>query len=120
MSAVWRMNAALPLNKPHDPGRCVDTSGVRASAREHNKTIAATANEDRGMFASAFELFRIGLGPSSAHTTGPMRAARRFVHALEADGVFYQTRRISVDLYGSVACMGRDHGTDRAILSGLA
>jgi L-serine dehydratase len=71
------------------------------------------------MFVSAFDLFRIGLGPSSAHTTGPMRAARRFVHELEADGVFYQTRRISIDLYGSVACMGRDHGTDRAILSGL-
>ena len=50
------------------------------------------------MFVSAFELYRIGLGPSSAHTTGPMRAARRFVHALEADGVFYQTRRISCGL----------------------
>lgn len=72
------------------------------------------------MFVSAFDLFRIGLGPSSAHTTGPMRAARRFVHTLEADGVFYQTRRVSVDLYGSVACTGRDHGTDRAILAGLA
>ena len=72
------------------------------------------------MFVSAFDLFRIGLGPSSAHTTGPMRAARRFVHELEADGVFFQTRRISVDLYGSVACTGRDQGTDRAILSGLS
>ena len=72
------------------------------------------------MFVSAFDLFRIGLGPSSAHTTGPMRAARRFVHTLEADGVFYQTRRVSVDLYGSVACAGRDHGTERAIVAGLA
>jgi len=71
------------------------------------------------MFVSAFDLFRIGLGPSSAHTTGPMRAARRFVHMLEADGVFFQTRRISIDLYGSVACTGRDHGTDRALLAGL-
>ena len=72
------------------------------------------------MFVSAFDLFRIGLGPSSAHTTGPMRAARRFVHVLEADGVFFQTRRISIDLYGSVACTGRDHGTDRALLAGLS
>jgi L-serine dehydratase len=72
------------------------------------------------MFVSAFDLFRIGLGPSSAHTTGPMRAARRFVHLLEADGVFFQTRRISIDLYGSVACTGRDHGTDRALLAGLS
>jgi L-serine dehydratase len=71
------------------------------------------------MFVSAFELYRIGIGPSSAHTTGPMRAARRFVHTLEADGVFHQTRRVHVDLYGSVACTGRDHGSDRAILAGL-
>ncbi len=71
------------------------------------------------MFVSAFELFRIGLGPSSAHTVGPMRAARRFVHELEADGLFFQTHRVNVDLYGSVACTGRDQGTDRAILSGL-
>jgi L-serine dehydratase len=71
------------------------------------------------MFVSAFDLYRIGLGPSSAHTTGPMRAARRFVHALEADGVFFQARSIHVDLYGSVACTGRDHGTDRAIIGGL-
>ncbi len=71
------------------------------------------------MFISAFDLFRIGLGPSSAHTVGPMRAARRFVHELEADGLFFQTRHVHVDLYGSVACTGRDQGTDRAILSGL-
>lgn len=71
------------------------------------------------MFVSAFDLFRIGLGPSSAHTTGPMRAARRFIHTLEADGIFYQARRIRIDLYGSIACNGRDQGTDRAILAGL-
>jgi L-serine dehydratase len=71
------------------------------------------------MFVSAFDLFRIGLGPSSAHTVGPMRAARRFVHELQADGLFFQTRRLHVELYGSVACTGRDQGTDRAILSGL-
>jgi len=71
------------------------------------------------MFVSAVDLYRIGLGPSSAHTTGPMRAARRFVHSLEADGVFFQARRIHVDLYGSVAYIGRDLGTDRAILAGL-
>ena len=71
------------------------------------------------MFVSAFDLYRIGLGPSSAHTTGPMRAARRFVHALEADGVFFQTRRLHIDLYGSVAYLGRDHGSDRAIIAGL-
>ncbi|MEP7181817.1 MAG: L-serine ammonia-lyase [Betaproteobacteria bacterium] len=72
------------------------------------------------MFVSTFDLYRIGPGPSSVHTVGPMRAARRFVHALEADGAFFQTSRIHVDLYGSVACTGRDQGTDSAIIAGLS
>jgi L-serine dehydratase len=72
------------------------------------------------MFVSAFDLFRAGIGPSSAHTVAPMRAARRFVHALAADGLFHKTRRVRADLYGPVACVGRDQATDRAILAGLA
>jgi L-serine dehydratase len=71
------------------------------------------------MFISAFDIFRIGPGPSSTHTVAPMRAARRFVHALEADGLFFQTRRVQTDLYGSIACAGRDQATDRAIIGGL-
>jgi len=71
------------------------------------------------MFVSAFDLYRIGLGPSSTHTVGPMRAAQRFVHELEADGALFHARSLRVDLYGSVACTGREHGTDRAILAGL-
>ncbi len=53
------------------------------------------------------------------HTVGPMRAAQRFVHDLEADGLLPQTRSLRVDLYGSVACTGRELGTDRAIVGGL-
>jgi len=71
------------------------------------------------MFTSAFDIYRIGPGPSSAHTVAPMRAARRFVHALEADGHFLQTRRVQVDLYGSLACAGREQRTELAILAGL-
>jgi len=71
------------------------------------------------MFVSAFDLYRIGPGPSSTHTVGPMRAAQRFVHELEADGLLQQTRALRVDLFGSVACTGRELGTDRAILTGL-
>lgn len=82
------------------------------------RIVWRTAGEEE-MYVSAFDLYRIGLGPSSAHTTGPMRAARRFVHSLEADGIFFQTGHLHVDLYGSVACLGRDHGTDRAIVAGL-
>lgn len=71
------------------------------------------------MFVSAFDLYRVGPGPSSTHTVGPMRAARRFVHDLEADGLLARARSLRVDLYGSVACMGRELGTDRAIVGGL-
>jgi L-serine dehydratase len=71
------------------------------------------------MFVSAFDLYRIGPGPSSMYTVGPMRAAQRFVHHLEADGLLPQTRSLRVDLYGSVACTGRESGTDRAIIGGL-
>jgi L-serine dehydratase len=72
------------------------------------------------MFVSAFDLFKIGLGPSSSHTVGPMRAALRFVHELAADGKLEQTAQVVVDLYGSLALTGHGHGTDRAILLGLS
>jgi L-serine dehydratase len=72
------------------------------------------------MFVSAFDLFKIGLGPSSSHTVGPMRAAGRFAHELAASGQLEQTARVVVDLYGSLALTGRGHGTDRAILLGLS
>jgi L-serine dehydratase len=72
------------------------------------------------MFISAFDLFKIGLGPSSSHTVGPMRAAQRFAHELAADGKLEDTAKVVVDLYGSLALTGRGHGTDRAILLGLS
>src|SRR5438552_13043298 len=72
------------------------------------------------MFVSAFDLFKIGLGPSSSHTMGPMRAALRFARELSHDGKLAQTARICVDLYGSLALTARGHGTDRAILLGLS
>jgi L-serine dehydratase len=72
------------------------------------------------MFVSAFDLFKIGLGPSSSHTVGPMRAALRFVHELAADGKLDLTERVGVDLYGSLGLTGRGHGTDRAVLLGLS
>jgi L-serine dehydratase len=68
---------------------------------------------------SLFELFKIGIGPSSSHTVGPMRAALRFVRELEAAGLMEKTMRVTVDLYGSLALTGTGHGTDRAVLLGL-
>jgi L-serine dehydratase len=69
---------------------------------------------------SLFELFKIGIGPSSSHTVGPMRAALRFVRELQASAAFPRTVRVQVDLYGSLALTGIGHATDRAILLGLS
>ena len=68
---------------------------------------------------SLFELFKIGIGPSSSHTVGPMRAALRFVNELDANGHLSSTAQVRVDLYGSLALTGIGHGTDRAVLLGL-
>ena len=71
------------------------------------------------MAISVFDLFTIGIGPSSSHTVGPMRAARRFAERLEDDGRLGRTARVQVELFGSLAATGRGHGTDRAVLLGL-
>ncbi|MDW5264187.1 MULTISPECIES: L-serine ammonia-lyase [Acidobacteriaceae] len=71
------------------------------------------------MNTSLFELFKIGIGPSSSHTVGPMRAALRFVRSLDASGLLARTGSVRIDLYGSLALTGIGHGTDRAILLGL-
>jgi L-serine dehydratase len=69
---------------------------------------------------SLFELFKIGIGPSSSHTVGPMRAALRFVHELQSLPSFTSTARVHIDLFGSLALTGIGHGTDRAVLLGLS
>jgi L-serine dehydratase len=68
---------------------------------------------------SLFELFKIGIGPSSSHTVGPMRAALRFTRELASATLLEKTAKLNVDLYGSLALTGIGHGTDRAILLGL-
>src|SRR5690242_18166872 len=71
------------------------------------------------MAVSVFDMFKIGVGPSSSHTVGPMRAARQFLLDLEAKGLFDRTAQVAVQLYGSLALTGKGHGTDRAVLLGL-
>ena len=71
------------------------------------------------MSLSVFDIFKVGIGPSSSHTMGPMRAACEFAAGLERDGLLGATREIAVRLYGSLALTGVGHGTDRAILAGL-
>lgn len=73
----------------------------------------------QAMFLSVFEIFKIGIGPSSSHTVGPMVAARRFLGM--ASGVSLpRTGRLTVTLHGSLAFTGKGHGTDRAVILGLA
>ena len=68
---------------------------------------------------SVFDIFKIGIGPSSSHTMGPMRAARAFAIRLREAGLLPQTHAVVTRLYGSLALTGRGHGTDRAIILGL-
>lgn len=72
------------------------------------------------MALSVFDLFKIGIGPSSSHTVGPMRAARQFALRLRERGLLAPVARVSVTLYGSLGATGKGHGTDKAILLGLS
>lgn len=71
------------------------------------------------MSLSVFDLFKIGIGPSSSHTVGPMRAAARFAEGLRRDGLLAQTDSIKAELYGSLGATGKGHGSDKAVLLGL-
>ena len=68
---------------------------------------------------SVLDIFKIGVGPSSSHTMGPMNAARQFALDLEQRGVLANVRKVAIQLYGSLALTGRGHCTDRAVLLGL-
>ena len=72
------------------------------------------------MAISVFDLFTIGIGPSSSHTVGPMRAARTFAEGLAADGLLTDVSRVRVELFGSLGATGHGHGSDRAVILGLA
>jgi len=71
------------------------------------------------MAVSVFDLFKIGIGPSSSHTVGPMRAARLFALRLLHEGRLGATTRVCAQLYGSLGATGKGHGTDKAVLLGL-
>ncbi|MCZ8111804.1 MAG: L-serine ammonia-lyase [Betaproteobacteria bacterium] len=71
------------------------------------------------MAVSVFDLFKIGIGPSSSHTVGPMRAARLFARHLQQAGLLPATARVRAQLYGSLGLTGKGHGSDKAVLLGL-
>jgi len=71
------------------------------------------------MTTSVFDLFKVGIGPSSSHTVGPMKAARMFAVGLRDDGLLPQVRTVRAALYGSLGLTGPGHGSDKAVLLGL-
>jgi L-serine dehydratase len=72
------------------------------------------------MAISVFELFKVGIGPSSSHTVGPMRAALTFVTGLRTDGLLTRVASLRVELFGSLGATGHGHGSDKAVLLGLS
>jgi hypothetical protein len=71
------------------------------------------------MHLSVFDIFKIGIGPSSSHTVGPMRAARRFAQHLDAAGLLAATAAVKIELFGSLGFTGKGHGSDVAVILGL-
>ncbi|GLU47642.1 L-serine ammonia-lyase [Nocardiopsis ansamitocini] len=71
------------------------------------------------MAISVFDLFKVGIGPSSSHTVGPMKAARTFTAGLRAEGLLERVVRVRAELYGSLALTGKGHGSDTAVILGL-
>jgi L-serine deaminase len=71
------------------------------------------------MTISIFDLFKIGIGPSSSHTVGPMKAARLLCAALQRDGLLPKVAAVRTELFGSLGATGKGHGTDKAVILGL-
>ena len=71
------------------------------------------------MSISTFDVFKVGIGPSSSHTVGPMRAARMFAVALEDTGSLSRCYRVTTELFGSLGATGAGHGSPKAIILGL-
>ena len=82
--------------------------------------VAFRTRADTGLVTvSVFDLFSIGIGPSSSHTVGPMRAAARFARSLADDGLLDRTTRVRAELFGSLGATGHGHGSYNAVLWGL-
>lgn len=69
---------------------------------------------------SVFDMFKIGIGPSSSHTVGPMKAGKQFIDDLVSRHQLAQVSKLRVEVYGSLSMTGRGHNTDIAIIMGLA
>ena len=92
-----------------------------ATATQFGKVEIIEVSRDKipRMAISAFDLFKIGIGPSSSHTVGPMRAAAMFAGRLREAGVLREVVRVKAEMYGSLGATGRGHGTPKAVMLGL-
>src|SRR2546423_11456941 len=95
------------------------TSGERGARSARPGTMSSRPEAVTVEAISTFDVFKIGVGPSSSHTMGPWRAAQRFLACCRALGIFERIVRVRVDLFGSLAKTGKGHGTDTAVLLGL-
>jgi L-serine dehydratase len=95
--------------------READSERRQRAASSHRRPARAVE-----MAVSVFDLFKIGIGPSSSHTVGPMRAAHLFAQRLAREGLLERTARVTASLYGSLGATGKGHGSDKAVLLGLA
>jgi L-serine dehydratase len=85
-----------------------------------NRKVGAISLRSKNMTLSVFDIFKVGIGPSSSHTVGPMWAGVRFLEELRSKGIIDHVTSVRVGLYGSLALTGVGHGTDKATILGLA
>jgi L-serine dehydratase len=98
------------------------STGSRTDAMDDLGKLIGFAPSSKSVaqaYVGVFDLFRIGIGPSSSHTVGPMRAAKAFINWTESNGTLALADRVSCELYGSLALTGRGHATDVAVIIGL-
>jgi Serine dehydratase beta chain len=88
-------------------------------SRQGSFVMPSTGRQTGTVPVSVFDLFSIGIGPSSSHTVGPMRAAGRFVATLDRAGLLPRTTRVRAELFGSLGATGHGHGSYNAVLWGL-
>ncbi|KAI1796566.1 L-serine ammonia-lyase [Ganoderma leucocontextum] len=109
-------SADVSPRQKRDKGEEVDDGVIPAS---ESSPIGSHEQKHEHAVISAFDLFSIGVGPSSSHTVGPMRAGKIFIGDLEALGLLGKVRTVKISLYGSLAATGKGHHTPQAILLGL-
>jgi len=102
------------------PSRNLSVVPLRASeGNDHESTLETDQDKPEHAVISTFDLFSIGVGPSSSHTVGPMRAGKIFVNDLLELGLLDKVRTVKISLYGSLAATGKGHHTPQALLLGL-